>query len=117
GALAYLFLTGESVPTQRSFLMAGIVLFAVLIDRTALSMRLVAWASVIVMLLQPDAMLGPSFQLSFAAVVALIAAYVASRRWWAQHRERGGLAWRMIAYVVGVALTTIVAEIATAAYA
>jgi competence protein ComEC len=117
GAFAYLFLTGESVPTQRSFLMAGFVLFAVLIDRTALSMRLVAWAAVIVLLLQPEAMLGPSFQLSFAAVVALIAAYEASRNWWVARRERAGFVGRASGYLMGIALTTLVAEVATAAYA
>ena len=117
GALAYLYLTGESVPTQRSFLMTALVLFAVIIDRTALSMRLIAWAATIVLILQPDAMLGPSFQLSFAAVAALIASYEATRNWWASRRENSGIAGRVIAYLGAVAATTLVAEISTAPYA
>jgi competence protein ComEC len=117
GALAYLYLTGESVPTQRSFLMAALVLFAVIIDRTALSMRLIAWAATVVLILQPDAMLGPSFQLSFAAVAALIASYEATRNWWASRRENSGIAGRIFAYLVAVAATTLVAEISTAPYA
>lgn len=117
GALAYLYLTGESVPTQRSFLMAALVLFAVIIDRTALSMRLIAWAAAVVLILQPDAMLGPSFQLSFAAVAALIAAYEATRSWWASRRENSGIAGRIVAYLAAVAATTLVAEISTAPYA
>jgi competence protein ComEC len=116
-ALAYLYLTGESVPTQRSFLMAALVLIAVLIDRTALSMRLIAWAAAVVVLLQPDAMLGPSFQLSFAAVVALIAAYEASRQWWTVRRERAGVAGRILGYLAAVAATTVIAEISTAPFA
>jgi competence protein ComEC len=117
GALAYLYLTGESVPTQRSFLMAALVLFAVIIDRTALSMRLIAWAAVVVLILQPDAMLGPSFQLSFAAVAALIASYEATRSWWASRRENSGIVGRIVAYLAAVAATTLVAEISTAPYA
>ncbi len=117
GALAYLYLTGESVPTQRSFLMAALVLFAVMIDRTALSMRLIAWAAAVVLLLQPDAMLGPSFQLSFAAVAALIASYEATRQWWAARRENSGVLGRGLAYLAAVAATTLVAELSTAPYA
>ncbi len=117
GALAYLYLTGESVPTQRSFLMAALVLFAVIVDRTALSMRLIAWAAAVVLLLQPEAMLGPSFQLSFAAVAALIASYEATRRWWAARREKSGILGRIVGYLIAVAATTLVAEISTAPYA
>lgn len=117
GALAYLYLTGESVPTQRSFLMTALVLFAVMIDRTALSMRMIAWAATIVLILQPEAMLGPSFQLSFAAVAALIASYEATRNWWASRRENSGIAGRVMTYLGAVAATTLVAEISTAPYA
>ncbi|WP_114087413.1 ComEC/Rec2 family competence protein [Thalassospira profundimaris] len=71
----YLLLSGATVPTQRAFVMTAIVLFAVLVDRRAISLRLVAIAAVIVMVLRPDAILGASFQLSFAAVTALVAFY------------------------------------------
>ena len=75
GALDYVILTGETVPTQRAFVMLGLVLLAVMLDRRAFSMHLVAWAAVIVLVTAPEALLGPSFQMSFAAVVALIATY------------------------------------------
>ncbi|WP_143181970.1 ComEC/Rec2 family competence protein [Thalassospira sp. TSL5-1] len=71
----YLLLSGATVPTQRAFVMTAIVLFAVLVDRRAISLRLVAIAAVIVMVLRPDAILGASFQLSFAAVTVLVAFY------------------------------------------
>ena len=76
-ALSYMILAGASVPTQRAVVMTGIVLLAVLVDRTAISMRLVAWAAAIVMLLRPETVLGASFQMSFAAVIALVATYEA----------------------------------------
>lgn len=113
----YMLLAGSPVPAQRSFLMTGIVLLAVLLDRVALSMRLVAWAATVVLLLAPEALVGPSFQMSFAAVVALIAVYevVAPRMaaWRAGHPgwlAAGGH------YVAGVVLSTLVAGSATAVY-
>jgi ComEC/Rec2-related protein len=69
----YLGLSGLAVPTLRAFLMTSIALTAVLLDRSPFSMRLVAVAAGILLLAQPDSMLGASFQMSFAAVVALIA--------------------------------------------
>lgn len=113
----YMMLAGAPVPAQRSFLMTGIVLVAVLLDRVALSMRLVAWAAALVLLLAPEALVGPSFQMSFAAVAALIAAYeVLSPRlagWKAEHPgwlAAGGH------YVLGVVLSTLIAGSATALY-
>ncbi|MBT5239546.1 MAG: DUF4131 domain-containing protein [Rhodospirillaceae bacterium] len=84
-ALFYLVLSGANIPAQRAFIMIGVVFFAVLIDRTALSLRTLAWAAMVVLLLKPDALVGASFQLSFAAVIALITVYervqLRSRLW------------------------------------
>ena len=118
GAFAYAQIAGATVPTQRAFLMVSIVLLAVLIDRRGLSVRLVAWAAVIILLLHPESLLGASFQLSFAAVTALIAAYewVRERR---LHSDRAPRTWRrrLLLYIGGVALTTVIAGLATAPYA
>ena len=116
GAFAYGMVAGATVPTQRAFLMIGLVLAAVLFDRRGISMRTVAWAAVIVLLFRPESLLGPSFQLSFAAVVALIAVYEAVRD---RRRLDGPLGWRrrIVLYIAGVALTTLVAGMATAPFA
>lgn len=74
-AAFYLVLSGVNVPAQRAFIMISVVLCAVLIDRTALSLRTLAWAAMAVLIFQPETLVGASFQLSFAAVVALIAVY------------------------------------------
>jgi competence protein ComEC len=113
-ALAYLLLSGASVPTQRAFMMTGLVLIAVLLDREAISMRLVAWAAMLVLVLRPEALLTASFQLSFAAVSALVATYetVATRR----RRSAGpmhGWSGRAALYLGALLLTSIVANIAT----
>ena len=111
GAFGYLLISGAPVPTQRAFAMTAIALVAIMADRNPFSMRLVAWAAIVVLLLQPESLLGASFQMSFGAVVALIAVYEtgAARR----PAEAGGLDWRLLMYVAGVALTTLVASAAT----
>ena len=79
GALVYLTVSGASIPTQRAFLMLSAVLLAVLLDRAAISMRLVAAAAAVVLAIAPESLLGASFQMSFAAVVALVAVYESIR--------------------------------------
>ncbi len=79
GALAtgafYLVLWGASVSTQRAFIMIAIVLVGVMMDRRALTFRTITIAALIVLLLAPQAIAHPSFQMSFAATLALIASY------------------------------------------
>ncbi|MEX2454069.1 MAG: ComEC/Rec2 family competence protein [Rhodospirillaceae bacterium] len=118
GAFAYLLISGATIPTQRAFLMTGIVLFAVLIDRTAISMRLVAIAAAIVLLIAPESLLGPSFQMSFAAVVALVAVYeTAAPRLSAWRRNAIIPGGRIGAFVAATLLTSLVAGLATAPFA
>ena len=71
----YLALSGGNVATERAFVMATVMLVAVMLDRRALSLRAVAVAAVIVLCLRPEALLGPGFQMSFAATVALVAVF------------------------------------------
>jgi competence protein ComEC len=117
GTLFYLFLAGATVPTQRAFLMTAVVMVAVLLDRSPLSMRLVAWAAFFVLLFSPETLVGPSFQMSFAAVVALIAAYEAARPLRVRLRREASLPLRAVLFVGSLALTSLVATIATAPYA
>jgi competence protein ComEC len=113
----YTLLAGSPVPALRSFYMTGLILVAVLLDRVALSMRLVAWAAVAVMVAAPDEMIGPSFQMSFAAVVALIAAYETLTPKQAEWRSAhpGWMAGTAL-YVFGVVMSTLIAGTATAIY-
>jgi competence protein ComEC len=97
--------------------MAGLVFLAVLVDRSAISMRLVAWAAMVVLLIAPESLLGPSFQMSFAAVIALVATYETMRPKLIGWRGDGGFARRLWIYILGVGLTTLVAGLATAPFA
>ncbi|MDU9003622.1 ComEC/Rec2 family competence protein [Sedimentitalea todarodis] len=72
-AAVYLALSGGNVATERAFIMVAVVLLAILVDRRAFSLRAVAMAALIVLCLRPEAVLGPGFQMSFAATTALIA--------------------------------------------
>lgn len=74
-ALAYGLFTGSRVGSERALFMTLVLLGAVLAERPALTMRNLAFAALAVIVLEPEALLGASFQLSFAAVAALVAVY------------------------------------------
>lgn len=71
----YLLLAGATPPTQRAFLMTSLILLAILVDRRAITMRPLTIAAFILLLIEPAYLISVSFQLSFAAVLALIAFY------------------------------------------
>jgi len=116
GALFYTLVAGAPVPTQRAMIMTGVVLLAVVLDRVAFSPRIVAIAAMLVLAFQPEALTGPSFQMSFAAVTALIILYDRLRaRLSAWHRE-AGIVQRAAMYFLCICLTTVTASVATAPY-
>ena len=109
----YMVLTGSQVPMVRSFMMAGFVAIAVLVGRQAISMRSLAIAAALLILIDPDSLTGASMQMSFAAVMALIAGHEAfAARLIALHRNHG---WpgRIAAYLLGLVLTSMLAGTAT----
>ncbi|MDR0677994.1 MAG: ComEC family competence protein [Holosporaceae bacterium] len=73
--LFYLFISGKSVPSVRAFIMHTIIILAVLMERRAITMRSTAIAATIIMLFSPEVILFPSFQMSFGAVIAIVALY------------------------------------------
>lgn len=119
----YLFIAGASVATQRSFLMLGIMLGAVLMDRAAVTMRNLALAALIVMVIAPETIAGPSFQMSFAATASLIALYSvwSGQRFHHDPQHTGGAlvagARHAGGYVLALGMTSLVAGAATGLYA
>ncbi|MEL6595554.1 MAG: ComEC/Rec2 family competence protein [Pseudomonadota bacterium] len=107
----YLALSGGSVATERAFIMVSVMFVAILLNRRALTLRAVAMAAVIVLLLTPEALIGPGFQMSFAATTALVAVFGALR----------GRSWHHIPKplqkIGGVVLSSLVAGLATAPFA
>ena len=109
----YMLLSGATVSSRRAFIMIALALVAVLVDRLSLSARAVAAAAVAIMIMTPEAATGPSFQMSFAAVVALIACYEAIRPLLAGWHLHAGPVRRCALYLFGIALTTLVTTVAT----
>ncbi len=110
-AAGYLALSGGNVATERAFVMVAVFLLAVVFDRRALSLRAVAVAAIVVLLLRPESLLSPGFQMSFAATAALV--FVFGRL-----RDAGWIAGRGIwRPVLAVCLSSAVAGAATAPFA
>lgn len=119
GGLGYLVLSGASIATQRAFIMAAIMLVAVLLDRPAITLRNVAIAASIVLVLTPEALVTASFQMSFAATVALVSAYEALR-WWSLSRGESAMAPPvrfLVRAVLGLVFTALIAGLATGPFA
>ncbi|WDI31097.1 ComEC/Rec2 family competence protein [Hyphococcus flavus] len=112
----YLILSGGGWSARRAFIMAAIMFAAILVDRRALSLRNVAIAAIVILLTTPEALFHPGFQMSFAAVTALIAGYEWFGRRASPDRNFNALA-KTKRYVVGLAATDTIAALATAPYA
>ena len=113
--LVYLVISGASVSTQRAFIMATVLFGAVLIDRTALSLRSLAIAMILVLTLLPWSVVTPGFQMSFAATGALIATY---ERWQRRLREQAYIRRnRSLFWVQGLFVTSTVSGFATMPFA
>ncbi len=111
GAAFYLALSGGNVATQRAFVMAAVVLVALVLGRRALTLRSVALAALVVLLLEPEALAGPGFQMSFAATAALVAAFRLLRDRF-PGRRRGG----PVGFLATLVLSSAVAGAATAPF-
>ncbi|MFZ5618745.1 MAG: ComEC/Rec2 family competence protein, partial [Pseudomonadota bacterium] len=111
----YLMISGGDWPAQRAFVMSAIMFIAIIADRRALSLRNVAIAAFVIILTAPEAVLHPGFQMSFAAVTALIAYYE-----WASARAdpSRSFSWdaRLRRYIAGIAITDVIAASATAPF-
>jgi competence protein ComEC len=110
---AYLLVCGIPIPALRAFMMTTIVLLGILFDRPAISLRNLAFAAMIILVIMPEALLNPSFQLSFAAVTGLISYYERSREWVSRHYRRRSILTRLSFYGGGVMLTTLIASTIT----
>jgi competence protein ComEC len=110
-ALFYLVLSGANVATTRAFLMVSLLLGSVLLDRRVLTLRSVALAALILLIWQPESLLAPGFQLSFAATIALVAGYAPAERFL---RDKGLSGW--LVPVAMMVVTSGMAGLATAPF-
>lgn len=116
-ATGYLILSGGAIPTQRAWVMAGVVLVGVMLDRRAFSMRSLALAALVVIFLAPQSVVEAGFQMSFAAVAALIAVYEVWSRVRPQVTGTRGWISQLADAMGGLSTTSLVAGAATGAFA
>ncbi|MBV2144591.1 ComEC family competence protein [Falsochrobactrum sp. TDYN1] len=121
----YLAMSGADVAAQRSYVMIVVMLCALLVDHAAISMRNLAIAAIAMIAISPHEILGPSFQMSFSATAALIAAFA----WWSDRRASKrsseendrtspyGLAAKIFRPALATAGTSMVAGLASGIFA
>lgn len=123
-ATTYLMLSGAGIATQRAWVMISVMLLAVLMDRRAITMRSVAVSAIIILTLNPQSVFSPGFQMSFAAVTALVAGYEYLNQ---RRRENADNSFGVVSqnrflkigngimsYAAGIATTSLIAGTATA---
>jgi len=117
-SFAYLLLSGSSIPAVRSFIMIAVAFIAIIVDRPAISLRVVALSALFILLATPESWIDPSFQMSFGAVVGLVSAF----EWWGRRKRpenvapRGYLS-RALRILGGTAATSFVAGFSSAHFA
>ncbi len=116
-AAAYLALAGFGIATQRAFIMAAVAFGAILLDRPAVTARGLAAAACLVLLFRPESLFQAGFQMSFAAVAALVAGYEAMRPFWQERAGPKTLRQRFVTGLVATVVTSVVAGLATAPFA
>jgi competence protein ComEC len=110
----YLLIVGNSPPTLRSVLMSGIALIAIMLDREPIQLRVVALSGILILILQPDSLIDIGFQMSFAAVVGLVAFYQQTKQFWASAFWQSSIVMKALRALAITVVTSIVATIITA---
>lgn len=112
--IGYTLLTGAEVPTIRSCIAALLVLIGIAIGREAMTLRLVATGALCVLLIWPEALIGASFQLSFAAITTIVGLHDnQALKAFLMRRDESFLR-RLMRGVLGLAVTGVAVEIALA---
>lgn len=116
----YLFISGQAIPAERAYIMTTVVLLGVLTNRRAISLHTICLAALIVLVLSPEVLISASFQMSFAAVLGLIAFYEKVSRPIQQFLQQGHLnRWIKIIllYIIGIIVSDFIASVMTLPFA
>ena len=116
GALFYLSLVNFFLPAERAVIMVCVVMTAIIMDRDPFSLRLLAFAATVILLLRPESLVGGSFQMSFAAVSVLIAFYEGTREWWEKLYQDRRWFMKITLFILASMATTGAATLGTAPY-
>jgi competence protein ComEC len=118
GEVLYTEFVGAPVSAERSMITTGFIMLAIIADRSALTLRLVAISAALLILAEPEALMGASFQMSYGAIVALVVLYER----WNFHGKGGGIGERgpvrsVLTYLAGIVIMSLVASAASAVFA
>lgn len=106
-----------AIPAERAFIMTAVVLLGVIFNRQAISMRMVCFAGLVLLIVSPQALISISFQMSFAAVVALIAFYEKYAQKIALWSVNRGIFSKIFFYLAGIVICDFVVSLATMPFA
>ena len=115
GSFAYLLISGMEVAAIRAFIMSSMIIIAVIIDRTSSPMRAIALAAIAILLATPENIIHPSLQMSFAAVLALIACFEIFSKLKFDFNEFN-LVQKILFYFLSVSFASLIAGLATALF-
>ncbi|WP_353274515.1 ComEC/Rec2 family competence protein [Wolbachia endosymbiont (group B) of Hofmannophila pseudospretella] len=104
----YLLITGMQISAQRAYIMVILVLVAIIIERKYRGLIAIAFAASVILIVEPEAILKPGFQMSFSAVLALIASY--------QINANKLFKIKIIKYFVSIMISSVIASLATVPY-
>lgn len=104
----YLLITGMQISAQRAYVMVILVLIATMIERKYRGLIAIAFAASIILIIEPESVLKPSFQMSFSAVLALISSY--------QINANKLFNIKVIKYFVSIMISSVIASLATVPY-
>jgi len=113
----YLLISGMAIPAQRAFIMTTVVLIGVICNRQAISLRMVCFAATAVLIISPQALISISFQMSFAAVFALVAFYERYAGTLARISSSSNILLKIFWYLGGIIICDFVASLATTPFA
>ena len=115
-AFSYMYFSGAAIPAQRAAVMVGIVMCAIMLDRSPISMRLVCFCAMIILLIAPESIISASFHLSFSAVIGLVLFWGHFGSGWWSYVSKRGVFSKFIFYFLGIAVTSGIAWMFTAPF-
>ncbi len=104
----YLLITGMQISAQRAYIMVILVLVAIMIERKYRGLIAIAFAASVILSVEPEAILKPGFQMSFSAVLALVASY--------QINANKLFKIKIMKYFVSIMISSVIASLATVPY-
>lgn len=114
GIIFYLLIVGNSPPTLRSVIMSGIALLAIMLDREPIQMRVVALSGILILVLQPESVTDIGFQMSFAAVIGMVAFFQQTKPFWTHQRWQDSILLKGVRAVLMIVATSVIATVITA---